>query len=36
VADMQAAGSAALIYKTFAGANQQTVVPAGIAETALL
>jgi hypothetical protein len=33
---MQAAGSAALSYKTFAGANQQTVVPAGIAETALL
>jgi hypothetical protein len=35
-AHMQAAGSAALSYKTFAGANHQTVVPAGNAESALL
>ena len=33
VAKLQAAGSPALAYKTYAGANHQTVVPAGTADT---
>jgi alpha-beta hydrolase superfamily lysophospholipase len=31
-ADMQAAGSPALTYKTYAGANHQTVIPSGTAD----
>ncbi len=33
VAQLRAAGSPALTYKTFAGANHQSVVPAGTADT---
>jgi len=33
VAKLQAAGSPALAYKTYTGANHQTVVPAGTADT---
>jgi alpha-beta hydrolase superfamily lysophospholipase len=33
VTKLQAAGSPALVYKTYAGANHQTVVPAGTADT---
>ena len=32
VASMRAAGSATLTYKTYAGANHQTVVPSGTAD----